>query len=862
MQRRAYGSVAVVLLAAICARPAWAAPDTPVPAPPWVDRAALPAPARAVPSGETEYLLVDTQIRLGARNEVYTRIAQRLHNAEQIADSSQISIDFQPGVEDIAVHEFAIVRQGQRIDVWPTARRAILHREEELDAGIVDDARTLSVILHDVRAGDILDYSYTRARADRLTGGRYADRIRTRWNANVALQRVRLLDASRWPIRIAPFNEAVKPVERTLVDGSRELTWTWNNLRPRFSVDREPDWYYSGAFLQFSHFPDWASVSRWAEPFYQTPDTLPPELAELAATLSKEPDDASRVVRALRFLQDEVRYTGIEVGDGAFVPTAPEVTLKRRFGDCKDKVLLLLTLLRASGIEAHAALVQTHWPLGRDARIPGTNLFNHVIARVRVDDRLYWLDPTVTNQGGDLAHLTQAYFGSALVIHPDTESLEAMPVPLADRALVDVHELFHLHRADEGPARLEVTTLYRGSEADQMRTRLQRDSVDELTRAYRDFYAERFDQVTTTHPVKWTDDREGNEIRIVEAYEIGKPFVTDGARSRFDVSAHVITDRLPDEPAEGRQEPLGISHPMHVVHEIEVRLGPDWSIPNESRKIEAPGVEFQFDRTFTAGRLNWRNVLRSTRDAVPVKELEEFRRQISAIDDQLWFSLSEPADVGLPAWRDLNPWYFLALLGGAGIAALLVWWVMRHPVRLATEPVPGVTAGIRGWLLLLAFSTWISPIVVVLAIGESSYALHIDNFTETGTGLTSEAAATAARVLSMSFFGSVWALLVLSLHALVLMIRRSERFPRSYIVMTWANVASVATATALAVVVSAGDAREINAAIASLVITAISALLWTTYVRVSKRVRATYLTARGESPPPAPMPEQALPAAT
>jgi len=46
-------------------------------------------------------------------------------------------------------------------------------------------------------------------------------------------------------------------------------------------------------------------------------------------------------------LQQTIRYMGVEVGVGSHTPTHPNAVLTRRFGDCKDKALLVLNMLDA-----------------------------------------------------------------------------------------------------------------------------------------------------------------------------------------------------------------------------------------------------------------------------------------------------------------------------------------------------------------------------------------------------------------------------------------------------------------------------------------------------------------------------------
>ena len=60
---------------------------------------------------------------------------------------------------------------------------------------------------------------------------------------------------------------------------------------------------------------------------------------------------------ALQFVQNKIRYVSLSFGSNAYHPHHPDEVLQNRYGDCKDKSLLLLSLLRAAGIQAWPALV-------------------------------------------------------------------------------------------------------------------------------------------------------------------------------------------------------------------------------------------------------------------------------------------------------------------------------------------------------------------------------------------------------------------------------------------------------------------------------------------------------------------------
>jgi len=110
----------------------------------------------------------------------------------------------------------------------------------------------------------------------------------------------------------------------------------------------------------------------------------------------------------------------MEMGINGHKPHPPAQVLKRRYGDCKDKALLLVSLLRATGIEAAPALANTRERAALDGFLPTAYAFNHAIVRARIDGKERWLDATLTSQRGELSALSTPGYERALVLDPAT----------------------------------------------------------------------------------------------------------------------------------------------------------------------------------------------------------------------------------------------------------------------------------------------------------------------------------------------------------------------------------------------------------------------------------------------------------
>lgn len=128
----------------------------PVAAPPnWVTLVnAEPADAK---STQLEYLLIDRQLRVEEKGSLhYVRFVMHLGNQSAVDGESHVQIDYRPTTERIILHRLTLRRGNQNIDQLQRARISTLRRELDLEQGIIDGELTTSIVLEDVRVGDIV----------------------------------------------------------------------------------------------------------------------------------------------------------------------------------------------------------------------------------------------------------------------------------------------------------------------------------------------------------------------------------------------------------------------------------------------------------------------------------------------------------------------------------------------------------------------------------------------------------------------------------------------------------------------------------------------------------------------------------
>jgi hypothetical protein len=841
-------TIAACALLTVCCAVAVAAPDRPYrSAPPaaWIDvapDASLTSPDhRPVDAGDHDFLLVDNQVRLSSVTAQYSRYAELLVNQAAAAAAAQISINIDPTRERVLLHAVRVFRNGRAIDKLADARVSLLNREQELEQGLINGRVTLHILLQDVRVDDVLDYSFTHERSDPPEERKYQQWFMTQWSTPVRRLRLRLLHTADRQVNVKDLGGLGSP--RHSRNGEwQETVWDARNLAALPEEAARPRWHIRYPRVEFSEFRDWGEVRAWSERWYDVGPAADAALDALVAELEGEPDEAARIVRALRFVQDDIRYTGLEIGAGAWRPTAPTTVLARRYGDCKDKVLLFVTLLRKLGIDAHPALVHSQLGRGIAERLPSAWAFDHVIARVKSRGRSYWLDATASGQGGALDSLVQANFGLALVLAPGVGALETIPAREANVPHTRIVETYDFRKGITSTAQVTVHTSYHEQAADNMRLRMRSTTTANLGKEYLDYYRRSYRGIRMIQPPVIHDDRARNIVNVEESYAIDEPFEKKDDARQFIMEASLVTEQTGKPEVTVRTSPLARTFPMYVRHEIVAHLPHAWNVDAVSTHVADPAFDYNSTVTYGDQRLSLVHELRNLRDHVPVENLAEFLAKLDQARNDAFYTLTDYENAA-PAAAGAGPRgpsfaVIMTFIVGLGIGGLVVAGLRRLPWRLP-QAEPGAPSGLHGWMIL--------PLVGVIA--SVAYVLFQAKtwFTEIGTAGQFEALAERVQLLLLIELLIHAALIVISIFTAYVMLRRRRTFPAAFVTLQLFGFSMLAVDTAALAAMGEALAKDYQQQTAQLAARALATGMWCFYVLVSQRVRATFVEPRGDA---------------
>jgi transglutaminase-like putative cysteine protease len=517
----------------------------------------------------------------------------------------------------------------------------VIQREPGLEQQLYDGRHTALAFLEDVRPGDVIDYSYTVRGRSPLFANRFVAEQPHQLPAAVGRMRHRIVLEPGRQLHTRAHGTSNAPEIHRESNGT-VIVWDRTDV-PAARIDSDlPDWFRPLPTVQVSEFEDWADVARWASELFRLDDRAQEGARRVAAEIARQSDEPRERTRlALRFVQSEIRYVAIELGEASFQPTPPGEVLDRRFGDCKDKAVLLVALLGELGIRADPALVNSVLRAGVLDQLPSPTVFDHAIVRVTLGEDELWVDPTL-DERGPINESSLPNYGYALPVTPRTTELAGVLRDTGSSARIRVARQYSIR--DDKTATLDVHTVYEGGDANSIRGVLGWLGIEK-------FSANCLEAAVGEHPslklrdaLHVKDDESRNLVRVHERYFI-KNFWEhqrdDGLWGAFGASDVSSCLWVPSQRS--RETPIGMRHPNDVAVTIVASLpGAFWDIDESEQRIQNAAFDFRQRVTYGSNQLQLEYAYRSLGDHVRAEEVARYCADVERVWSRMGFELPAP----------------------------------------------------------------------------------------------------------------------------------------------------------------------------------------------------------------------------
>jgi len=354
----------------------------------------------------------------------------------------------------------------ERIYLWPSEELLSLHartikpdgtiielRDEDFhtikgagpDAAFYPDFKEIRFTYPGIEKNCIVEYEYKINVKDPF--------VRDKWEIQSRLPKLQSIYRLQVPVyflkpgddgkdhgwKFKAFNCSLKsPVVENNVDVSStyslntvRLTWEQKDI-PAFEPDpvmEADENYVKNVKFIPAEWESWSEVSKYYYGHYFKPQlVITDEITNKAKELTRDCRSEIEKIESLYKYVQCVPYVDLSLGLGGYKPHTPNEVLKQNSGDCKDKAILLLGLLKSINIEAKPVLVLTSDKGLIHTSFPNWT-FNHMIVKVTSHEKAdYWMDPTSKYcKFGSLPYGCQNI--NVLVLNDDkTSQIELTPV--------------------------------------------------------------------------------------------------------------------------------------------------------------------------------------------------------------------------------------------------------------------------------------------------------------------------------------------------------------------------------------------------------------------------------------------------
>ena len=579
------------------------------------------------------FLLLDEQHHV-ATQTCTRRTIRKLITFAAVQALGQVEFDFDPAEYRLLIHELAIWRQSAA-GSWEKRSLAerdtllLRQREQQFEQQMLNGRVSVVALLEDVRVGDAIDLCWTLEPIERLPGMHFTVFYAFAWSVPVARVFFTLHQDPEVPLRWrlhAPA-DAPRPAEEVTAE---HLTWTMERpavFKPEPNV---PGSHWAFAMLDISGWSSWREVADfiaalWVDALGEGAEIIAAEADRLRAA-HQQPSEAVRA--AIRFVQEDIRYLAVDFGPGGgLLPNGAATVLRRRFGDCKDKAVLLAALLRAMGLEVWPLLVGANWKEAVARVLPSPIAFSHAIITFLTNGKRVFVDPTLLGQGGELADLIAPPYGCGLEVR--TGAMDLLTLPPQPPASISLTETFNLDRKGSD-GYVEQRLCASAGLADDIRGTLVRQGSSAFLQARIETLQRQFPALQSgEQAVGLTDSINDNTIEWRATHTLstwGPAGQKPPAMFRYGAHGlHLALDII--EGPEQRHQPWALRHPLSIHHRVVVRGRCVGKTKPEKLRMSGPGFRYACDVTVDRHEITFDYRWETTQHEVPPAQWVEYCKE-------------------------------------------------------------------------------------------------------------------------------------------------------------------------------------------------------------------------------------------
>ena len=352
--------------------------------------------AHVVLARENESISYTHSGKSHSEDEIFLTVLDEQGKREQAVQSFQVNRSYSR--LDITLVEI-IKADGKRISIDVAANSKEDTSSRNTNMNIYNpNQRVIRVYIPGLEIGDTIHYRTVRERFKPIIPNQTYGMVLAQYFFPVHSYHFTLTGPADMPMHhlVKDKIDGCVSYKETIGKKSTTRKWIFSHVPPVVPEPSMPPISQVAMRLLFSSLDSWEAISRWyfqlVEPKLQPTAEMAATVKELTANLTTSEDKMAAIYY---FVAQQIRYMGIteESNRPGFEPHQVGLTFSRRYGVCRDKAALLVSMLRLAGMQANPVLISVGEKLDQEIPLP---YFNHAITVVNDEHGrpVLFMDPT------------------------------------------------------------------------------------------------------------------------------------------------------------------------------------------------------------------------------------------------------------------------------------------------------------------------------------------------------------------------------------------------------------------------------------------------------------------------------------
>lgn len=575
----------------------------------------------------------------------------RVNNQNDLKSYSSLNITFNPAYETIVFHQIRIKNGAEIKDITKKIFFTEIQRELDLEQNIFLGLKTYVSHLENINLGTEIEYNYTILSSNPLYQQHSEIIFQLNFFLPVSLVRYSVINATKNNFRI--YRYKTESDFKIVQSGQKEkYELTLENIDAVYLEENMVPWDFPFSFIELSSFRDWEEFGNWITPLYESHEVSSKSLGKYITSLRNLKSDDERLTEVYNFVCNNIRYQGIEIGSHSIMPHDVSETYEKRYGDCKDKSLLLKYILCQLNFDASVLLVSSVNKKTIADRVPAISCFNHAIVVLEYRNEIFYLDPTVMSQAFTVSNRSEMNWGFGF--HVNEKKITAIESVKNNLYKKNIDLRFKLNGTD---AELTVIANSQFHSATQMSYVLNTQRKEELDGNFLNFYSKLYPTIKPIGQIESEIIPAENLVVTTEKYNIVDFWKVDGQNPRYLLGMFQPNDlyEVLSFPKTGfRKNQYYIPHPVDYTVTTMIILDVKMRLKNDSKTIDNSHFLFEFYTSKRGNIFEFTYAYKSKVDVVLVHEFPEYCENLRQVDNMLQYNILK----GGSRIREIYNYYF------------------------------------------------------------------------------------------------------------------------------------------------------------------------------------------------------------